>query len=150
MTRADTSSKLYIHNEMAALDLKNRDFYDSLDDQERKKFSTFLMIRWGSSVSGSSDMQAFYVQAINEQLNKHFFSISKHPKLQWLCATAASPGMGRQRHNWIAPSAKNKKANDKIKKLSEIFPLAKQSDLELLSQLNSDDDIEQYIKDSGN
>lgn len=150
MTRADTSSKLYIHNEMAALDLKNRDFYDSLDDQERKKFSTFLMIRWGSSVLGSSDMQAFYVQAINEQLNKHFFAISKHPKLQWLCATAASPGMGRQRHNWIAPTAKNKKVNDRIKKLSEIFPLAKPSDLELLSQLNSDDDIEQYIKDSGN
>jgi hypothetical protein len=150
MAKTDTSSKLYIHNEMAALDLKDRDFYDSLDEQEKKKFSTFLMIRWGSAVAGSSDMQSFYVQATNEQLNKHFFAISRHPKLQWLCATAISPMMGKQKHVWITPSGKGRRGSDRVKKLSEIFPTAKQSDLELLSQINSDDDIEQFFRDSGN
>ena len=43
--------KLNIRNEMAQLDRKNRDFYDELTDEERRKFSTFLMIRWSSAVS---------------------------------------------------------------------------------------------------
>ena len=89
--------KLSIQNEMACFDKKDRHFYDSLTDEERKKFSNFLMIRWGSSVNGSRDLQEFYVIATNERLNKHFFAINKHPKLQWLCATAVSPDMGAMR-----------------------------------------------------
>ena len=33
----------------------------------------------------------FYVQSVNHYLNKHFFTMHRHPKLQWLMATAASP-----------------------------------------------------------
>jgi len=64
--------KLDIGNEMRQLDRKNRNFYDELTDEERKKFSNYLMIRWGSSVNGSADLQEFYVIATNERLNKHF------------------------------------------------------------------------------
>ena len=71
------SDKLNIANEMREFDLKNRDFYNDLTDEERKKFSNFLMIRWGSSVQGSRDLQEFYVISTNERLNKHFFSINK-------------------------------------------------------------------------
>ena len=38
-------------------------------DEERKKFSNFLMIRYGSSVNGSTDLQHFYLVATNERLN---------------------------------------------------------------------------------
>ena len=76
--------KLNINNEMACFDRKDRKFYDSLSDEERKKFSNYLMIRWGSAVEGSRDLQEFYVIATNERLNKHFFNLSRHPKLQWL------------------------------------------------------------------
>ena len=79
--------KLSIQNEMSCFDRKDRDFYNSLTDEERKKFSNYLMIRWGSSVQGSRDLQEFYVISTNERLNKHFFAINRHPKLQWLCAT---------------------------------------------------------------
>ena len=95
--------KLNIANEMAQLDSKNRNFYDELTDEEKKKFSNFLMIRWSSSVQGSGELQEYYVQSCNHYLNKHFFAINKHPKLQWLCATAVSPGMGSFRHQWISP-----------------------------------------------
>ena len=97
------SDKLHISNEMRQLDIKNRDFYDELDSDERKKFSTFLMLRWGSAVEGARELQEYYVQSCNHYLNKNFFDIAKHPKLQWLCATAMSPGMGSMRHPWIAP-----------------------------------------------
>ena len=74
--------KLNIQNEMAQFDRKNRDFYDELTDEERKKFSNYLMIRWGSTVEGNNDLQAFYIIATNERLNKNFFAINQHPKLQ--------------------------------------------------------------------
>ncbi len=97
--------KLSIANEMKMFDHKVRGFYDELTDEERKKFAPFLMIRWGSAVEGSRDLQEFYVISTNERLNKNFFNISssKHRKLQWLMATTVSPGMGSLRHNWIAP-----------------------------------------------
>ena len=40
------SDKLNIANEMRQLDRKNRRFYRDLTDEERKKFSNYLMIRW--------------------------------------------------------------------------------------------------------
>jgi hypothetical protein len=73
------SDKLNIANEMKQFDLKNRDFYDELTPEERKKFSNFLMIRWGSSVQGSQELQEYYVQSCNHYFNKNFFAISKHP-----------------------------------------------------------------------
>ena len=81
------SDKLNISNEMRQLDAKNRDFYDELTPEERKKFSTFLMVRWGSAVDGSQEIQEYYVQSTNHYLNKHFFTMHRHPKLQWLMAT---------------------------------------------------------------
>ena len=49
--------KLSIQNEMSEFDRKTRKFYDELTVEERKKFSNYLMIRWGSSVQGSRDLQ---------------------------------------------------------------------------------------------
>ena len=46
--------KLSINNEMGVFDRKDREFYDSLTVDERKKFSNFLMIRYGSSVQGNN------------------------------------------------------------------------------------------------
>ena len=98
--------KLSINNEMAVFDRKDRTFYDSLTTEERKKFSNFLMIRYGSSVTGDRELQEYYVKACNYYMNKHFFAINRHPQLQWLSATAISPGLGSQRHQWIAPKKK--------------------------------------------
>mgnify|MGYP003353058746 CR=1 FL=1 len=75
------SDKLNIANEMRMFDRKVRTFYDDLTPEEKKKFSTYLMIRWGSSVQGGRDLQEFYLIACNERLNKHFFTINRHPKL---------------------------------------------------------------------
>ena len=69
--------KLSIQNEMTQFDRKNRKFYDELTDEERKKFSNYLMIRWGSAVQGSQELQEFYLIATNERLNKHFFAINQ-------------------------------------------------------------------------
>jgi hypothetical protein len=141
--------KLSINNEMAVFDRKDRKFYDSLTDDERKKFSNFLMIRYGSSVVGSRDLQEFYLIACNERLNKHFFTINRHPKLQWLCATTVSPGIGTQRHQWIAPKKKEPGAGSIKKQLAELFPHMKDDEIDLMAELNTKKDIDAYAKALG-
>ena len=141
--------KLSIQNEMAVFDRKDRDFYNSLTDEERKKFSNFLMIRYGSSVQGSADLQHFYLVATNERLNKHFFAINRHPKLQWLCSTTVSPGMGIQRHQWIAPKKKEAGSTGIKKQLLELYPNMKADEIELMATLNTKKDIDTYLKAAG-
>jgi hypothetical protein len=141
--------KLSIQNEMTQLDLKNRDFWDSLTDEERKKFSNYLMIRWASSVQGVQELQEYYLLACNERLNKHFFEINRHPKLQWLLATTVSPGMGTQRHQWIAPKKKEKGDNDVKKTLMTLMPAAKMSDIETLSKLITKKQLRTLLDEHG-
>ena len=141
--------KLSINNEMAQFDHKNRNFYNELTADEKKKFSNFLMIRYGSSVQGSKDLQEFYLIATNERLNKHFFAINRHPKLQWLCATTVSPGMGTQRHQWIASKKKEPGASSIRKQLIELYPHLKDDEIELMAELNTKKDIDAYLKASG-
>jgi hypothetical protein len=143
------SDKLNIGNEMRQFDIKNRNFYDELTAEERKKFSTFLMIRWGSAVEGSRELQEFYVIATNERLNKHFYSMSRHPKLQWLMATSVSPDLGTHRHNWIAPKKKEAGASAKRKALQEIFPHYKDDEIDVMMAVNTQKDIDQYLKRAG-
>lgn len=141
--------KLHIKNEMAQFDLKNRDFYDELTDEERKKFATFLMLRWGSAVRGGSDLQEFYLVATNERLNKHFFALHKHPKLQWLMCTTVSPGMGTFDHHWISPKKKETTGTSIKKQLAELYPTMKDDELELMSQINTKKDLDAYYKEAG-
>ena len=144
------SDKLNIGNEMRQLDAKNRDFYDELTPEERKKFSTFLMVRWGSAVDGSREIQEYYVQSVNHYLNKHFFTMHRHPKLQWLMATAASPGMGAMRHNWIAPKKKEAGAGAIKKQLRELYPHFKDDEIDLMAELTDKKEIAQLQRAHGN
>jgi hypothetical protein len=117
-----------------------------LTDEEKKKFSNYLMIRWGSSVQGSRELQEFYVISANQRLNKHFFDINKHPKLQWLLATTVSPDMGAQRHQWIAPKKKEAGAGSLKKQLAELFPHYKEDEIDVLAAVTTKKDLDNYIK----
>ena len=143
--------KLSIGNEMAQFDSKNREFFDELTDEERKKFSPFLMIRYGSSVSGSRDLQEFYLIATNERLNKKFFAVNtaQHKKLQWLMATTVSPGLGNFRHNWIAPRKKEPGAGSMRKQLADLFPHLKDDEIDLLAQITTKKEIDIYLRELG-
>ena len=143
------SDKLNIANEMRMFDRKVRSFYDDLTPEEKKKFSNYLMIRWGSSVEGSKDLQEFYLISTNERLNKYFFDISKHPKLQWLTATSVSPDMGTPRHTWIAPKKKEPGLSAKRKQLSQLYPHYKDDEIDLLAQITDQKEINALLKQYG-
>ena len=143
------SDKLNIANEMRVFDRNDRTFYDNLTAEERKKFSNFLMIRWGSAVEGSRDLQEFYVISCNERFNKHFFDLGKHPKLQWLLATTVSPDLGTPRHPWIAPKKKEAGLSAKRKALMEIYPTYKDDEIDVMAQIVTQKEIDAYHKSAG-
>ena len=134
---------------MRCFDEKDRNFYDSLTDEERKKFSNYLMIRWGSAVHGSKELQEFYVVATNERLNKHFYAVNRHPRLQWLMATSVSPGMGVHRHQWIAPKKKEAGSSEVKKTLMQLYPTMKISDIETLAAITDAKELKEHLKHMG-
>ena len=136
--------KLSIANEMTQFDRKNRDFYDSLTDEERKKFSNYLMIRWGSAVQGSRELQEFYVIATNQRLNRHFFAVNRHPRLQWLMSTTVSPGFGTHRHVWIAPRKKESGVTAMRRQLAEIYPHMRDDELDVMVRITTAKELADY------
>jgi len=144
------ATKLDIKDVLLALDKKDRGFYDRLSDEEKKAFSPYMMIRWGCSVQGISDLQEYYLIRTNENYNKNFFDVSSsvHPKLHWLTATTISPGMGKQYHPWL--SAPKKQAKSKLESFFiSHYPTMKLDEIRLLIQTNTPDDIKAFLKDLG-
>lgn len=134
---------------MAQLDTKNRAFYDELTDEEKKKFATYLMLRYAASVEGNSDLQEWYLRVTNERVNTNFFDLGKHPKLQWLLCTSVSPGMGRQRHYWQASKKKEGGNSKAVKFLTRLYPHMKQDEIAMLAEMNDTKDLKALAKGLG-
>ena len=100
---------------ITALDKKDYGYYDRLTVEQKKKFTPYMMTHWMSAVKDNGGVQGYYVMNTEYTANKYLFNenVQKHPKLQWLMLCAASPGIGKQFHQWI-PHIK-----DKVSKLKE-------------------------------
>ena len=48
---------LDIKRELAAVDTRNYNFYDSLSDEEKKSFSPFVLMRYTSNVNENQEIQ---------------------------------------------------------------------------------------------
>ena len=142
-------SDIEVMSVMSAVDNKNYKWFDTLNEAQKSKFSSWVYMRWASSVNAKEPlMTAYYLQAINEKVNKHFNRFGKHPKLQYLLMASASPGFGKQYHQWIAPGKRG--STPKVRKLLEqLYPNANDQELELLESTNELDDIVQHLMDRG-
>jgi hypothetical protein len=129
---------------LTAIDKKDYSYYDRLTPEQQKKFVPFMMLHWISAIKGSEGLSRYYVMSTNEYANKYLFNenVIKHPKLQWLMLCSASPGMGKQFHQWIPhirerisklkESPKTKEIKDYYKK---IYPKSSDSDLNLVTDV---------------
>ncbi len=142
--------RLNIKNEMAALDRKDRDYYDAMTEEEKKKFAPYLMIRWSSSVAGDPVLQEWYLRAANENLNRNFFDISasQHKKFLWLLSTTVGAGMSGVYHQWVPP--KKKESTSKVFKLiRQLMPDLREDEIELMVELNTKEDIIELAREHG-
>lgn len=173
---------------LTAIDKKDYDYFDRLTPEQQKKFVPFMMLHWMSAIKAQEGLSRYYVMSAAEYANKYMFNenVQKHPKLQWLMLCSASPGLGKQFHQWIPhiktnvsklkETAKVKDVKEYFKKvypkssdsdltelsqafvenqkrrmyLAERFPNMKYDEIELLSELVTDQDIKQYEEDLGN
>lgn len=145
---ADDESAIKLADVLPAIDRKDRDWWEGLKQSQKDKFPAWLYMRYASNVEGNADFARYYLMAVNETVNKRFNTVRHHPKLQYMLMTAASPGMGSQRHGWIPP-AKKGKANKKSKLFSKLYPDASDDELEILSAINDDMDIIRELEDRG-
>jgi hypothetical protein len=74
----------------------------------------------------------------------------RHPKLQWLMATAVSPGMGAMRHNWIAPKKKEAGASAIKKQLRELYPHFRDDEIDLMAALTDKKELARLQQAHGN
>jgi hypothetical protein len=88
-----------------------------------------------------------YVEMVNECVNKHCFTLgAKHKKLMWIL-TAMCGAETQQFHPWIKPM--KRVANKSLKKLMQIYPNWKESDLEVLDKIITDRELEDLIEAHG-
>ncbi len=173
---------------LTAIDNKDYGYFDRLTPEQQKKFVPFMMLHWMSAIKANEGLSRYYVMSAAEYANKYMFNenVQKHPKLQWLMLCSASPGLGKQFHQWIPhikmnvsklkETAKVKDVKEYFKKvypktsdsdltelsqafvdnqkrkmyLAERFPNMKYDEIELLSDIVTDQDIKQYEQDLGN
>jgi hypothetical protein len=147
---------------LAALDMKATGAWSEMSDEEKKSVTADLWIlnRWMSSVGDmnwktktvrDTPDTAEAVIFVNENYNKNWNIVSKHPELQWklLCTTFEKAKV--RNHNWI-PMAKKSSANKNVKIILEIYPNIKLDEAEYLARILTAEELkefEDYLKDAG-
>ncbi len=137
-----------LRNGLKAVDFRNKDYYDRIDDHERSLYSPFMLMRYASSVSSKDKFFVeHYVAMINECVNKNLFTLSsKHKKLCWIL-TSMCGALQQQFHPWIKPMKRVQ--NKTLKQLLTIYPNMKESDLETLDKIITDKEFEELLEEHG-
>lgn len=136
--------KIPLNDVLNAIDRRDFGWYSRLSVEHKKKWSSWLFVRYVSSVKGSKSGDALL--DTNEFVNKYYNDLYKHDELIWklMCLTGTGK---KQFHEWIKPPTSTKK-KDKISAfIAEQYPHMKSDDIELFRHLNSDDDIKRMAVD---
>lgn len=139
---------LDIKRELAAVDLRNFDFYDNLSPEEKKEFSPYILMRYVSNVEGDRDIQEWFLEMTNELVNKNHWDLSKnHKALLWKLFAATGAGI-KCYHPYLKASSKEKAV--KIEKLlAEVYPAMKLADIKLQAKLMTKEDREELFDKMG-
>jgi len=139
---------LDIKRELKAVDLKDYNFYDNLDDKEKKEFSPYILMRYVSNVEGDRDVQEHFLEMTNELVNKGHWQLSKdHKALLWKMFAATGVGMSAY-HPYLA-AGKKQKANKIEKLLAELYPAMKMDEIKLLASMMDKKDITELFDKMG-
>lgn len=133
-----------------SVDAGIKELWDAVTDEGRKEIKNDLwnLNRYISAVkSNNRELQEHYVLTVNEFYNKNWAAIKDHPKLQWLTLCLCSHESKRSQFHEYIPLKKAK--NKKEELLMELFPMMKISDIELLSEISTEEEIKKYCEDLG-
>ena len=147
MTEQKKRKFFELRNGLKAVDFRNKDYYDRINDHERSLYSPYMLMRYASSISSKDQFYVeHYVEMVNECVNKHCFSLGKHKKLLWIL-TAMCGALKQQFHPFIKPM--KRVPNKSLKQLLTLFPNAKEDDLETLDEIITDRELEELLEAHG-
>ena len=137
-----------LRNGLKAIDFRNKDYYDRIDDKEKSLYTPYMIMRYASCINSKDKFYVeHYVEMVNECVNKHLFTISsKHKKQCWIL-TSMCGALKQQFHPWIKPM--KRVPNKSLKQLQQLFPTAKESDLETLDKIITDRELEELLEAHG-
>lgn len=141
-------SKLTIKEEMRAVDVKDRGWYDSLTDEERKKLGIWVLMRYASSCKHDlADFEEHYLEWTNELVNVHHNTLRHHPQLQFQLLQAV--GLGKAMfHPWIAPGKKGTESK-LFKVFRELYPQYNDDELELFIVQHTEHEVSEMLEELG-
>ena len=133
------------------LDVGNKEWYEGLDSELKKTFSSYVSMRFASSVKSNKILQESYIESVNEFCNKYFSTIQKHEgdsllfwKLLCLCGSGQ-----KQFHPWLkAPKGKGKKTKI-FDFLQSCYPNYKNDEIETLISVLDKKEIKELAKQAG-
>lgn len=142
-TTAKRSYKLDIMHLLEAIDLKEKDFYANLTDEEKKGFAPVVTIRWLSTLVDTNKNRDWYLLAVNNLVNCGLWDLKDHPELVYLLMTVCGVG-SKQRHQWIARKQTRASKMPKFEAmLKSMDPLASDQEILILaSQYNIDEAVD--------
>jgi hypothetical protein len=139
---------LDIKRELKAVDIRDKNFYDNLSDQDKKEFSPYILMRYVSNVQGDVDVQEWFLEMTNELVNKNHWTLSKnHKALLW--KLFAGCGTGEVAYHPYLAAGKKQKAVKIEKLLAELNPSMKMEDIKLLASMMDKNDKQELFDKLG-
>ena len=141
---------LDIKSMMNAVDTRNKKWYDNLPAEDKKLYSPYMTMKWTASVEHKEPaIHEFTIEEVNENVNKHLWTLSKsHKALLWRL-TAMCGSTFKLFHKWMYPKKSKTSTKSKMKELQEIYPHAKQQDLDVLDKTLTTKEFTELKKQHG-
>jgi hypothetical protein len=129
---------------LKALDSRDKDYWSRLGEEQKKKFSPYLLLRWASAVERQRpEIEEWYVDETNRSVNINFWSLTRHPKLLWMLFSQVGTGIRGVRHEYIKRNQDRK--DPQLALLMELYPSMKRSDLELLKKITPPEEFKEWL-----
>ena len=148
-----TKAKIDTKAALAAIDRKDREYFGELTQAEQKALGNYfyMLQRSVSSTPNDANTARHHMYFTNLFCNRGFLAdtgITKHPELMWKSFCAVGKGE-KLWHPYVKPPTSRKKKNPVRELLSELYPLLKDDDLEVLMSINSISELKEIAKSHG-
>jgi len=144
------AAKLDINSELRNINRRNHGFYDSLDDDVKKAFSPYILMRYVSNPQDvDPETYEFILDRVNDLVNKDHWILSKgHKGMLWKLFASCGTGMDI-RYQYLKLTSKSSANNKTEKLLAEIYPAMKMEDIKVLAGLMNKDDLNELFDNLG-
>lgn len=141
------ADKLTLKEILPQIDRGNADWWNTLQVEQQKQISFWLLNRYISSVKGSVEDATMAVLITNEYYNKNWAVLgTRHPKLQWQLLCSINEDGKTKFHKYINLKRKTDSNSKSVKLLFKLYPNKKTDEVELLARISTKEEIRELAR----